>query len=89
MAGYATYGTGELGELAVEALGEEYNACLLANHGTISVGGTLKEAFEVALMVEYCARIHYQASAIGEPAILPDEEIDTLKELFADYGQSD
>jgi L-fuculose-phosphate aldolase len=86
--GYATYGTEELAELALETLGDEYNACLLDNHGVLAVGASVSAAFEVALMVEYCARIHYQAVSIGDPQILPDEEIDNLLERFADYGQT-
>ena len=86
-AGYATYGTADLADLALDALGEEYNACLLKNHGVIAVGPTVEAAYEVALMVEYCARIHYQAASIGEPNILPDTEIDNLLERFVDYGQ--
>jgi L-fuculose-phosphate aldolase len=77
-----------LGQEAVDTLGDEYNACLLKNHGVIAVGGSLEAAYEVALMVEYCARIHYQALSVGDPEILPDEEIDNLLERFADYGQS-
>lgn len=87
VAPYETYGTAELAESALEALGDEYNACLLENHGVVSVGETAESAFEVALMVEYCARIHYQAVSIGDPNIIPDDEIDTLLDRFADYGQ--
>ncbi|WP_229123076.1 class II aldolase/adducin family protein [Halapricum desulfuricans] len=87
VAPYETYGTPELAEAALEALGEEYNACLLENHGVVAVGGSVDAAFEVAMMVEYCARIHYQAVSIGEPNVLPDEEVDTLIERFAGYGQ--
>lgn len=87
VAPYETYGTAELAETALETLGEEYNACLLENHGVLAVGGSVEAAFEVALMTEYCARIHYQATSVGEPNILPDQEIDTLLDRFADYGQ--
>jgi len=87
VAPYETYGTAELAEVALEALGEEYNACLLEQHGVLAVGDSVEAAFEVALMVEYCARIHYQAVSIGEPNIVPDEEIETLLDRFADYGQ--
>jgi L-fuculose-phosphate aldolase len=86
-AGYATFGTEELADLALAALGDEYNACLLDNHGVLAVGDSVAAAFEVALMVEFCARVHYQAVSIGEPKVLPDDEIDTLREGFADYGQ--
>lgn len=87
IAGCATYGTESLAELATEALGDEYDACLLKNHGVIAVSATVEAALEVALMVEYCARVHYQARNIGEPSLLPSEEIDELLERFADYGQ--
>lgn len=85
VAPYETYGTDALGTVAAETLGEGYNACLLENHGVLTVGETVEGAFETALMVEYCARIHYQARAIGEPKILPDEEVDRLVERFASY----
>lgn len=88
VAGYATYGTAELAELALEALGTEYDACLLQNHGVLAIGETAEAAYERALMVEYCARIHYQASDIGEPELLPDEEVARLRGVFDDYGQS-
>jgi L-fuculose-phosphate aldolase len=88
VAGYATYGTQELADLALEALGDEYNACLLQNHGVLAVGADGQGAFEVALMVEYCARVHYQALSIGEPTRVPEEEIGRLESKFADYGQS-
>ncbi len=88
VADYETYGTPELGRRTVEALGDEYNACLLANHGVLAVGNTLSEALETAEMVEYCARIHFQARAIGDPEILPDEEVTHLQEKFEGYGQN-
>ena len=87
VAPYETYGTEALGAVAAETLGAEYNACLLENHGVLAVGDSLGSAFETALMVEYCARIHYQARAIGEPKLLPDDEIERLTERFAGYGQ--
>lgn len=85
--GYEKPGSAELGRAAVETLGDEYDACLLQNHGTIAIGETAEAAFETSLMVEYCARIHYQAQSLGDPIELPDEEIDRLREVFEDYGQ--
>lgn len=88
VAPYETFATPELAEAALAALGEEYNACLLENHGVVTVGDTVDAAFEVAMMVEYCARIHYQARNIGEPNVLPGEEVDTLMEAFEGYGEA-
>lgn len=88
VAGYAPPGTEELGELAAEAMGDDHDAVLLQNHGVIAVGETGEDALEVASMVEYCARIHHQALAVGEPEILPDEEVDDLRTMFTEeYGQ--
>jgi L-fuculose-phosphate aldolase len=87
VSGYATYGTADLADLAIDTLGDEYDACLLKNHGTIAVGETVEAAFERSLMVEYCARIHYQARSVGEPTLLPDEELTRLRGVFENYGQ--
>ena len=87
VAGYAPPGTDELGDLAVKALGKEYNACLLKNHGVMAVGETAADALETAQMVEFCARIHYQAVSIGDPEILSDDQVDSLRNMFDTYGQ--
>lgn len=44
---------------------------LTGRHGALAVGKNVEAAFEVTLIVEYCARIHYQAVSIGEPNIIP------------------
>ena len=67
--------------------GGQLRGLLLENHGVLATGATAEKAYEVALMVEYCARIHYQASSIGEPSLLDDAEIATLQSRFTDYGQ--
>jgi L-fuculose-phosphate aldolase len=89
VAGFAQPGTDELGRLAAETMGDKHKAVLLKNHGVITVGETGEDALEVAMFVEYCARIHYQALSIGEPDVLPDEEVETLVEMFnSHYGQN-
>lgn len=78
-------GSEELGQHAVDALDEDYNGCLLQNHGVISVGETVAQAVETAQMIEFVARIHYQASSIGEPIILEDEKIEALLDVLEEY----
>ncbi|MBX0322140.1 class II aldolase/adducin family protein [Halomicroarcula sp. F13] len=87
VAEYETHATQALGDAAVEALGEDYHATLLRNHGVLTADESLEDAYTVALMVEYCARIHYQARAIGDPEILPDAEIERLQGKLDSYGQ--
>lgn len=87
VAGYEPPGTEALGELAVEALGEEHNACLLESHGVIAVGEDGRDAMEVAEMVEFVARIHYQASAIGDPIEMDEEDLSYLIDMFGSYRE--
>ncbi|MFB6106945.1 MAG: class II aldolase/adducin family protein [Halobacteriaceae archaeon] len=88
VAGYERPGSKELGALAAETMGEDHQAVLLANHGVLAVGESLDAAFEVAETVEYCARIHHQALAVGDPAVLPEDVVDGLIEKFDSYGQN-
>jgi L-fuculose-phosphate aldolase len=85
VAEYAPPGTEELGSLATEALGDESNACLLEHHGVVAVGDDEETAFNTALIVEFCARIHFQASVLGDPPLLSEEELDELVEIFESY----
>lgn len=85
VADYATHATPELGEAAVEALGDDRDACLLRSHGVLAVGGTVTDAFETALTVEFCARVHYQAESVGDPVVLDDGEVATVREKLAAY----
>jgi L-fuculose-phosphate aldolase len=82
VAPYATFGSGELAGLAAETLGAD-NAVLLANHGVLAVGPDLDGALDNAVRVEFLAEVYWKACQIGEPVILPDEEIDRVRELIA------
>ncbi|MCB2204118.1 class II aldolase/adducin family protein [bacterium] len=86
VAPYATYGSEELARNAVESLGQEYHATLLANHGLLSVASSIERAFAIAEEIELVARIHYQARCIGTPVILDDEEIKRVIRKFRSYG---
>ncbi len=83
---YATFGTEALSRHALAAL-EGRNACLLANHGMIAVGGTLEDALDLALEVETLAAQYWRALQVGKPAILSDEEMDAVLEKFKTYGR--
>lgn len=85
VAPYARNGTPELAAAAVDSMGEA-NAVLLRNHGVLAVGPTLDEAHNVAARVEYCARIYWQASLLGEPELVSDDELDDLIDYFQDYN---
>jgi L-fuculose-phosphate aldolase len=74
---YATYGTQALSDAALEAL-EDRKACLLGQHGQISLGKTLDAALWMAIEVETLARMYQQALVLGAPPILPDDEMERV-----------
>lgn len=88
VADYAPPGSEELGNLVIDQIGTDYDACILQNHGLLAVGESATEAFETALMAEHCAQIHYQARCIGDPVIMADEDINDLISEFHEYRKT-
>lgn len=86
LASYATFGTRELADRLVAAIGT-YNAVLLANHGLVTVGRTLPSAFAAAEEIEFVARVYLQAKSVGEPVVLSQREMEVVMEKFMTYGQ--
>ena len=85
---YATYGTSELSEHAVRAL-EGRMACLLAHHGMIAIGPSLAKAMWLAVEVETLARQYHGCLQIGEPPLLPKDEIERVRVKMTGYGHAD
>ncbi len=83
---YATYGTPELADNAVAALGEG-RAVLLANHGVLAVGPDLSTALTVAEAVEIVAGLYWRARQLGQPNVLDDDEMARVAKAFTTYGQ--
>lgn len=83
---YATYGTKELAENALEAM-KDRRAVILANHGLLAGANDLLNAFNIAEEIEYCSEIYYRVKSIGDPVILQKEEMDLMVENFKTYGQ--
>ncbi len=81
VAPYMPPGTKELGEAALNVLGDR-RACLLQNHGVLAVGGTLEKAYKAAAIVEVAACIHLLGSLLGEPRELEEEDIQRVKDLY-------
>jgi len=83
---YATFGTQELSDAALCAL-DGRKACLLAHHGMIAIGETLKKALALAVEVETLAEMYWRALQIREPELLSDAEMQTVLAKFAHYGR--
>ncbi len=83
---YATFGTPELAESAVAALTGR-RACLLANHGQITLGPDIDAALELAHEVETLAGQYVEVLKLGEVNLLDEAEMIRVLEKFAGYGQ--
>ena len=87
LAPYTTYGTEGLAGYAAEALGESHNACLLQNHGTITVGDSPEEAFARTVVLEEMSEIYYRTRVAGEPVLLSPEQVEEVAAKISGYGQ--
>jgi L-fuculose-phosphate aldolase len=77
VARYVTFGTDELAEAVQEALAGR-SAVILGSHGTLTIGGTVEEAYFRSVLLEWLAALYYRARQLGEPRILPLDEIDRV-----------
>lgn len=85
-AGYATFGTDRLSDLAFKAM-KDRTACLLANHGMIVVGEDLGKAMWRAVELETIAQQYYLALQIGGPVLLSDAAMNETHARFSSYGR--
>lgn len=85
-ADYATFGTEELSQAMLAALGDR-KACLLANHGMICFESDVGKALALAVEVETLARQYWHARQGGEPVLLSDAEMNAVLEKFKTYGK--
>lgn len=85
-ASYHTFGSQELSDAALAAIGRS-NACLLANHGVIALGADLSAALTLAGEVENLAAQYCAAMALGDVRILDAAEMWHVVEKFRTYGK--
>jgi L-fuculose-phosphate aldolase len=88
VAPYATYGTEELARNAVTAL-EGRSGCLLANHGALTHGRTLEQAYERTAQLEWMCRVWLTASSVPglTPSLLTPGQMAEAAERLGGYGQ--
>jgi L-fuculose-phosphate aldolase len=83
---YARYGTDQLARNVVVAL-RGRTACIMGNHGAVTVGPDLKTAHARSLYLEWLSELYLRAIAAGKPRLLPSEEIEAVAGKLAAYGQ--
>ncbi|MDY6875582.1 MAG: class II aldolase/adducin family protein [Chloroflexota bacterium] len=77
---YGVPGTEEIGRKALETLSLQpgSKAVLLANHGLLTVGASIREAYAVASNVETEARVYQLALTIGDPIPFTGEQLQAI-----------
>ncbi|MDR0346326.1 MAG: class II aldolase/adducin family protein [Nocardiopsaceae bacterium] len=85
---YARFGTAELADRAVAGLAGR-SAVILGNHGALTYGATLSQAYDRARTLEWLARVYWLAAQAGQPRTLTEEQLtevaDATRELR--YGE--
>ena len=82
IAPFYTPGTEELGRIALETMGSGV-AVLLANHGLLSVGSNLAQAYETTVAVETTARLVIMARSMNaEPIELHPDIVTMIREVY-------
>jgi L-ribulose-5-phosphate 4-epimerase len=86
---FALIGDDSIGRGIVATLaGGRSRAVLMANHGPFTIGRDAKDAVKAAVMVEEVARTVHIARQVGEPTVIPTEQVDALYERYQYvYGQ--
>ena len=81
---YATFGTPDLSINIIKAL-EKRKGCLMSNHGQLTIGGTLKQAFELAQEIENICHQYIIALKLGRPKILSSTEMSKILDKIIHY----
>ncbi|MFD5005661.1 class II aldolase/adducin family protein [Streptomyces mutabilis] len=88
VAPYATYGTDELARAMLDALTDR-TGCLLRNHGTITYGTSLDQAYDRTAQLEWMCRLWLTASSVPgrSPSLLTEEQLAEVADRLREYGQ--
>ena len=81
VAPYATFGSDELHANVLDAL-QGHTAALMQNHGALTCGTELRSAVDATFLLEWACELYWNASQIGTPSVLDDEQLaDVAKQV--------
>ncbi|NHI88907.1 MAG: class II aldolase/adducin family protein [Candidatus Thorarchaeota archaeon] len=78
---YAMPGTKQLGINVVKVL-QDRSAALIANHGSVCVAKTLKDALFLSILFERACKIYLTAKQAGEPIELPEDVVEDEQDIW-------
>ena len=85
-ASYALFGTQELSDAMIAAL-RDRRACLMAHHGMVIYGRNLEHALALAVELETLCEQYWRVLQMGQPNLIPNDEMVRVLEKFRSYGQ--
>ncbi len=85
VAPYQRFGSAGLAAAAVRAAGQR-SAVILQNHGAVTWGGSLDQAYQRAVLLEWLAQVYRLARCHGEPRILSAAELAEVTAEMARIG---
>ena len=83
---YAMFGTQKLSDNIINALAGR-KACLIANHGLVTIGESLEEALQISEEIEHLCHLYIEAKKIGNPNLLTKKEMTEVIERFQTYSR--
>lgn len=79
VAEYERFGSDALADRVASML-KDRRGVLLRNHGAVTCGASLAEAYDLAVLLEWLAQIYWQAKLLGEPQVLTAAQISEVAE---------
>ena len=79
IAKYGLPGSTDLGEKIAEEFKKGFNTVVLENHGVVVGANSMSDAFKSFETLDFCARLEIEATRIGKPTSLSDEQITWYK----------
>lgn len=88
--GYAPYalpGSAQLGANIATVFAQGHNTVMLENHGIVTAGTTLLEAFKRFETLDFCARIELKARTLGQTRPLTEAQLGLFRNLSNDLPE--
>jgi L-fuculose-phosphate aldolase len=85
VAPYTTFGTEALAESVLDAL-EGRTAAMMANHGTVTIGGDIPGAVAATELLEWASSVYWHASQIGTPRVLSEADQSAVIDAVVSRG---
>ena len=81
---YNLFGTKQLSLSIIKAM-RNRRACLISNHGQITIGNSIEEAFELAQEIEFLSECYYRCLLLGNPKIISDRNMNNVMKKILNY----